>query len=280
LPDDVVGGIHSLSDGYIAGQMFVDALVEAITRMGGQIVTDGVEALEIESGRCTGVQTATGRLTADVVAVTCGSWSAKLFEDFGLPLNLFHIRLQGAETAPIEQRFAVNLYGPSFFHEYEFIREVPGYDDDLVLHPLMRIMGDVGMLECLVQRADGRLLMGCPIEFVEDISSPPLPSVAGLAQVFGILGDHIPATQHTPVEQTWAGIASQTADGLPIMDRVDGVEGLFVGAGHAYGATVGSGSGKILSDLILGRGSEIDTSPFRYDREAVQKRATKVLMYG
>jgi glycine oxidase len=177
--------------------------------------------------------------------------------------------MQMAETAPVPQRFEVAAYGPSLFHEYEFVRQLPGYDDDIVLHPLQHIMPEVGLLELVCQRADGRLWLGCPIQIVDGPDASSEPTVAGLAQTFGVLGDHVPALQHVPVERTWGGIAPQTGDGLPVLDRVSALPGLFIGSGLAYGATIGPGSARILADLVLGRPQQLDLAPFRYDRPAI-----------
>jgi glycine/D-amino acid oxidase-like deaminating enzyme len=280
LPDDVAGGIHSRSDAYIHPKKFVDAIIAAARPLGARVVTGNVVGLEAGGGRCTGVRTTDGRMGADAVVLTTGSWTSRLLADVGAPLHLFHIRLQAAETAPIDARFDVQLYGPGIFHEYGFIRDVPEYDDDLVLHPLQRIMPQVGLLETLVQRADGRLLLGCPIEFVEDPDTATEPTVAGLAQMFGVLGDHVPAVQNIPVERVWSGVTPQTGDGVPVMDAVAGIDGLFVGSGHAYGATVGVGSGRVLADRILGRPERIDIAPFRYDRPAVTERMARAVMYS
>src|SRR5947208_13124874 len=119
------------------------------------------------------------------------------------------------------------------------------------MHSLQQFMLKVGLLELFCQRAVGRFWLGCPIEFVDGPDASPDPTVAGLAQTFGVLGDHVPTLQHIPVERTWGGIAPQTGDGLPVIDRVAKVPGLFVGSGHAYGLTVGPASGRLLADLIL-----------------------------
>jgi glycine/D-amino acid oxidase-like deaminating enzyme len=184
------------------------------------------------------------------------------------------MRSQLAETAPYDGHFDVALFGPSFFHEYEFIRDVPGYDDDLVLHPLQRVLPQVGTLELVAQRADGRLVLGCPVEFV----SGDVPTLAGLALIFGILGDHIPALQDVPVERSWAGIIPQTGDGLPVMDAVAGVDGLYVGTGHAYGAMTGPVSGKLLADKMLGNDLEVDMAAFRYDRPAITEGLSRAVL--
>jgi glycine/D-amino acid oxidase-like deaminating enzyme len=280
LPEEVAGGIHSKSDCYMHPGKLVDALVAAAVKEGAEVVTEGVTELEVEAGRCIGVRTTSGVLTADTVALATGSWTTALMEKAGLPFNLLHMRMQMVETAPIDDRFDVAAYGPSLFHEYAFVRELPGYDDDIVLHPLQQIMPEVGLLELICQRADGRLWLGCPIEFVDGPDAAPEPTVAGMAQTFGVLGDHVPSLQHIPVERVWGGIAPQTGDGLPVISDVPALPGLFVGSGHAYGATVGPGSARVLADLILGRAPEIDVHPFRYARPAITEGMARSVTLG
>jgi glycine/D-amino acid oxidase-like deaminating enzyme len=280
LPEDVVGGIHSHSDCYIHPEKLTEALTARAVEFGAKVVIDDVVELDLRDGRCTGVRTGSQVLAADAVALTAGSWTAALMEKAGLPFNLLHMRMQMAETAPITERFTVAAYGPSLFHEYAFVRELPGYDDDIVLHPLHHIMPEVGLLELICQRADGRLWLGCPIEFVDGPDASPDPTVAGMAQTFGVLGDHVPALQHIPVERTWGGIAPQTGDGLPVMDQVASIPGLFIGAGHAYGATVGPGSARVLANLILGREQPLDITAFRYDRPAVTQGMARAVGLG
>lgn len=280
LPDEVIGAIHSMSDGFIHPGKLVDALVSAAVKEGAEFLAEDVLELNTEAGRCVGVRTTSGSLTADSVVVAAGSWTAELLNKSGLPFNVLHMRMQMAETAPITERFNVAAYGPSLFHEYAFVRELPGYDDDIVLHPLQQIMPEVGLLELICQRADGRLWLGCPIEFVDGADASPEPTVAGLAQTFGVLGDHVPALQHIPVERVWGGIAPQTGDGLPVVSDVPALPGLFIGSGHGYGVSTGPGSGRVLADLILGREPDIDVAPFRYDRPAITEGMARSVTLG
>ena len=280
LPEDVAGAIHSQADCYLHPGKLVDALLSAAVKAGVELVEGDVTGLLIEGERCVGVTTRHGPMRADAVAVAAGSWTPQILAAAGLPFHVVHMRMQMAETSPVPERFNMFTYGPSLFHEYAFVRELPGYDDDLVLHPLQRIMPEVGLLELFCQRADGRLWLGCPIEFVEDPDSSLHPTVAGMAQTFGVLGDHIPALQHVQVERIWGGVAPQTGDGLPVMSAVNAVPGLYVGSGHAYGATVGPASGRVLANEILGLPQELDVSPFRYDRPAITEGLARSVSLG
>jgi glycine/D-amino acid oxidase-like deaminating enzyme len=274
LPDDVVGGVYCTNDGFIHPGMLADAFAKAIEREGVKIEIADVLALDISGGQCNGVRTSNGGLSADAVVVAAGAWSSTLLKQHDIPLELIRMRSQLAETVPTEENFDVALFGPSFFHEYEFVRELPGYDDDLVLHPLQRVMPQVGTLELFARRPDGRIVLGCPMELVGDHDRPTL---AGMALTFGILGDHVPALQDIPLERMWAGVLPQLGDGLPVFDAVSAVDNLYVGTGHAYGAMTGPVSGKLLADQILGNQVELDVSPFRYDRAAVTEGLAREL---
>jgi len=271
LPEEVAGGVHCTNDGFVDPNKLANAFAKAIEQEGVKIEIAEVLSLDVSGGHCDGVRTANGGLSADAVVVAAGPWSGTLLKQSDIPLEVIGMRSQLAETVPVEAQFDVALFGPSFFHEYEFVRDLPGYDDDLVLHPLQRVMPQVGILELFARRADGRLVLGCPVELV----SGDVPTLAGMALTFGILGDHVPALQDIPVERIWAGIIPQTGDGLPVMDAVSGVDGLYVGTGHAYGAMTGPISGKLLADQILGNDLEIDMSAFRYDRAAITEGLTR-----
>lgn len=265
LADDVVGGVHSLEDGFIHPEKLSRALATAAERSGARVLKADALALDISGGRCHGVRSTEESIAADVTLITSGPWSPELLKPYGIPLEIVGLRSQLALTAPVPYRFDVALFGPTFFTEYTFVRELPGYDDDLVLHPLQRVMPQVGTLELFAQRADGSLVLGCPMELVPG----DMPTLAGMAITFGILGDHVPALQDLEIQKIWAGIIPQTGDGLPVLDEVAGTDGLWVGAGHAYGAMTGPVSGKLLADRIIGNQVEIDMTPFRYDRQAI-----------
>jgi glycine/D-amino acid oxidase-like deaminating enzyme len=266
LPDDLAGAVWSPSDAYLHPEKLMKSLSGAAAREGVKIVNADVEGLEISSGRCEGVRSSAGSFRADVTVLAAGPWTPELLRPHDLPLELIGIRSQLAVTEPIDDvRFDVALHGPSFFHEYEFVRDLPEYDEDAVLHPLQRIIPEVGLLELFSQRADGRIVLGCPMELVPGDRA----TVAGMALTFAILADHVPAMRHFPVEGVWAGLIPQTGDGLPVVDAVSGVDGLFVGTGHAYGVATGPISGKLLAQMIQNQPVGIDMTPFRYDRPAI-----------
>lgn len=70
-------------------------------------------------------------------------------------------------------------------------------------------------------------------------------------------------------EEAWCGLRPLTPDGLPVIDRVRGIEGLIVATGHAMlGLTLAPISGKIAAELAAGMAPSVPIEPFRLDRFA------------
>ena len=68
-------------------------------------------------------------------------------------------------------------------------------------------------------------------------------------------------------EELWVGRRPLTPDGLPILDRVDPFENLFLATGHAMlGITLAPASGKALADYVISGARPELLEPFRLGR--------------
>lgn len=71
-------------------------------------------------------------------------------------------------------------------------------------------------------------------------------------------------------EAPWCGLRALTPDGLPIIDRVPGIEGLIVAAGHGtLGYTQSPATGKLVADLANGQPPSLPLAPFRLTRFSI-----------
>lgn len=69
------------------------------------------------------------------------------------------------------------------------------------------------------------------------------------------------------VERAWAGLRPCTPDGVPVIGFLGGRADVLVAGGHAMvGMSMAAGTGKIVGDLLLGRGSPIDLRGFAAGR--------------
>ncbi len=268
LSEAVIGASWNPLDAHQDTRKLVGALVEAARRHGA-IVRPGarVDALLMNGQRCIGVQTGDESIGAGTVVLAAGAWTPKLMEPQGVAVPITAMRLQVAETEPAPFRFGPLLYGPTALKQYAFIRDLPDYTGAGTTHPLEAVCDGIEFLELAVQRADGRLLLGCPMDF------PGLddrPTVGGLALTLAVLAESLPPVRSLAVERVWAGLLPQTADALPILGPVPGIDGLMLNAGHVFGNLAGPLSGKLVAQALTGEMPDFDLEPFRLDRPALR----------
>ncbi len=122
------------------------------------------------------------------------------------------------------------------------------------------------MLELVAQRADGRLLLGCPMDYpgLDDRAT-----VGGLALTLGVLAERFPELGGLAVERTWAGLLPETPDALPILGPVPGVENLELATGHVFGNIAGPISGKLVAQRLTGETPDLDLAAYSADRPSL-----------
>jgi glycine/D-amino acid oxidase-like deaminating enzyme len=267
LPDDIGGATWNPVDAHVNPERVVQSLAAAAERRGVRFLNGtGVTELAITGGRCEGVRTGDGMLSADVTVVAAGAWSPTLVEPTGLALPIEPMRLQTIETEPMDLRWDPILYGPTGVKQYALTKDLDGYDEDDFTHPLERALPGTELLECAAQRRDGSVLIGLSMDFV---GLDDRPTVGGLGLSMGVLGDHLPALRDLPVSRVWGGLLPQTPDALPVLDTQTGIDGLAIAAGHVFGQMAGPISGKLMAQLITGERPDVDMAPYRYQREAI-----------
>lgn len=70
-----------------------------------------------------------------------------------------------------------------------------------------------------------------------------------------------------PVEEEWYGWRPMTADGIPYIDRSPRFGNVWVAAGHSMlGISMGTGTGKLVSELITGVKPHLDPAAYRIGR--------------
>lgn len=268
LSDRVAGATWNPLDAHQNTRRLVEELVAGAQRLGARVLANTrVEALLMDGKRCVGVRTAMDSLTAGKVVLAGGAWTPKLLAPLGISLPIAAMRLQVVQTEPAPFRFAPLLYGPTALKQYAFIRELAAYSDVGTTHPLESTFPGVEFLELAVQREDGRLLLGCPMDF------PGLddrPTVGGLALTMAVLSDALPEIKSLAVERVWAGLLPQTPDALPVIGAVNGIDGLLLNAGHVFGNLAGPLSGKMLAQSMSGEAPEFDLELFRLDRPGLR----------
>lgn len=268
LAPNVVGATYNPLDAHQHTRKHCEALAEGARRHGARLLMgERVEALIVEAGRCRGVRMASGTQLADRVVLACGTWTPALLQAHGVTIPITPMRLQVVETEPAPFRFEPLLYGPTAVKQYAFFRDIDGYTEEGSTHALEKTFPGIEFLELAVQRRDGRVLLGCPMDF------PGLddrPTVGGIAMTLAALADALPAIKTLAIERVWGGLLPQTPDALPILSDVPAITGLTINAGHVFGNLAGPLSGKIIAQHLTGESTDLDMGLFALDRPTLR----------
>jgi glycine oxidase len=185
-----------------------------------------------QGNRILGVETSKGKIEADQVLVASGAWTGGLMEILGVSLPVKPVRGQ------------VVLF-----------KAEPG----LLRHVLF------SSTAYLVPRLDGYIYVGSTLEDVGFDKSVTPEAVAKLTQ-----GAYraLPALEKAQVEMTWSGLRPKAVDDWPYLGLIPGFENLWVASGHyTHGILLSAGTGRLMSQLLLGEKVNMDLSPFSVDRK-------------
>ena len=199
------------------------------------------ESVEAVGGRVTAVVVNGERIETERAIVATGPWSRKFLLAHGVDLPLQATR-----------------------HEVIHLRRPP----EVPYHPGG---GDIANLIYFRPESTDLTLIGNG-NLEDDVDDPEVyaqrASQGFIAEVWGRIARRIPAMADAEFATGYAGLYTQTPDSHPVIDRVEGVEGLYVCTGFSgHGFKLSPAVGLLVSELVLdGKASTIDITPLRMSR--------------
>jgi glycine/D-amino acid oxidase-like deaminating enzyme len=196
--------------------------------------------------RVEGVATAEGPLSAAVVVLACGAWSAELAATAGLFLP---VEPRKGQLVRLEHR-------PDFLRhkviDGSYMAAVVSEDAGLQVSTVMETTLDGHVLV-----GSSRERRGFDLEVDPAVSEAMFASAARLA----------PGITDLVTDTAWVGLRPWLPGGLPAIGPTRAAAGLFVATGHE-GAGVAHGpiTGRLVAQAICGEPPELDLSPFDPDR--------------
>lgn len=229
IAPDILGAFIAFEDASIDPNGLLQALTAHCASLGVKRKTERVTALEIANGVTTGVRTAGGTLSGDVILLAAGAWSPSIS---GLPRPLPIKPMRGQMSAfpwPKGEPPAVLYCG-----------------DGYVMHRLGEAVAGSTM------EAAGFEVSTTPegLEHVAKVAEAIFPSLAGA----------------TPL-RSWCGLRPITPDGIPILGPDPELGRLWYATGHGRNGILMAGmTGEVMADLILGAEPETDLTACQPDR--------------
>lgn len=241
LTDRVLLAGHCPIDGftsaYLTGRAFRPALLEARVALFEKRAVWGVDR---EAGRFV-LETESGPLQARRIVLAGGVWLEEMAAWLGLRLP---IKVLVNQLVVTER-----------------------------MRPVMRtVLGVASGLLSLKQYANGTVLIGGGWQGIGDRARGGLAVRAeNLLGNVRLAAHAVPALREARVVRAWLGLEAETADALPAIGPVPGVEGAWIIGSVHSGYTSGPYFGKLLAEAILGREPELPLFPI--DRLLAKERA-------
>ena len=206
---------------------FLEGLAASAARLGVS-VREGTAAMSLATaaGAVEGVLTSHGeRLPADAVVLATGPYSLGLARRFGCRL-------------PVQPGKGYN-------------RELPAAGEG---RSPLRISCVLRETSVICTPMGDRLRLAGTMEFSGENR---VMRSARLEQLTVAASRYLPSLARAEVLSEWCGLRPMTADGLPVIGRVPGVDGLYVATGHGtLGLTLGPLTGEMVSQLVCGYGGD------------------------
>ena len=222
-PDLTAAAVYP--DGQVDAQRWPPIVHRALLAAGVE-VHEATDVTAVAAGPNPTVQTVRGDLHADQIVLATGAWLRDL-----------------RPHAPIV---------PSRGHMLAF--DAPNLDLRHILH----VPG-----ASLVQRADGRLLIGAT---KERAGFDRRLRAGAVQQMLNIALSTLPALVDCPLASIWTGFRPEPEDGLPLIGR-DPRSGLFLATGHhTHGITMSWHTGQIIARLLTGQDPAYPIQPFSPQR--------------
>ena len=238
LAPHCTGAIIVDDDGHADPHRTTRAFAAAVQRQGVRVIT-GTAVSRIEcDGPDLAVVMPTGRMTAAMIVNAAGAWGAGLATGLGDAVPLTATALQMLVTERL----------PAF------------------LHP---VLGSAGRKLSFKQVPTGQVVIGGGFEGSADpATGQSTLDHAGLARnVANALALFPERLADARIIRAWAGIEGVTSDGLPVIDRSPAHPGLVHAFGFsAHGFALSPLVGRLVTDLLLNRPSNLDLAPFALDR--------------
>jgi glycine/D-amino acid oxidase-like deaminating enzyme len=237
--DDVLGCSFCPTDGIASPADVTAGYASAARRLGARL-KEGVDVtgIDVASGRVQGVRTSAGDIATRMVINCAGAWAASIGRLAGLEIPVLpyrrHIAVTGTfpalpRTTPMTVDFRTSLY----------------------FHP----EGD-GVLIGMSDRSE-------PSGFGTDVNWEFLEKMFEQAAL------RAPALASAGVKTAWAGLYESTPDHQAILGPVGEVEGFWCAAGFSgHGFMQAPAAALLVTQLLLDHKSEIDISPFAFERFA------------
>ncbi len=228
----VLGAVYSPIDGKTNPIFLVLALNSQARKLGARLLHH-TEVLGIQAagGAVKGVVTDKGTIKTNLVVDAAGSWGSFISEMVDVKTPVFPFQMAMLVTEQLPPTVSHAVMGASYM-----VEEDAGKNEGLGCGLIMS------------QQTAGNLLIGASWRKAGYDKKTIQEEIELIARV-NVRA--MPMLKTVRLIRSYANFFPQTEDDLPILGKVDGIEGFIMACGHGgHGVCLGPGSGKLIQELI------------------------------
>jgi glycine oxidase len=233
LTEDAIGGVYH-AHGQVDAYRLSLAAVAAVENAGGRMITGEATGIRRSGSRVTGVEYRGGTIACDHVVLAAGAWVGPAADWLGIPVpvrplhgEVLHARLAGD---PVQAFILTALHGPI----------LPKKDGTLMV-------GSIGGVTMSGMDVDAKHVFDpfdtTPPDFFEG------PTQAGRDRMIDRAVRVMPALAEAELTGHLAGVRPLSADRMPLIGPVSGLEGAWLATGHG---TKGIHLAAVTAQMIAG----------------------------
>ncbi len=232
---DVAGAVLFKDDCHFHPGKMMLSLKKYLAEKGVQfILNTAVTGFEKNGRQVTGILTGKEKINCSQVILAAGSWLPLVAKKLGI-----HLLLQP---------------GKGYSYTYPFVEKN-------IKYPAILVDG-----RCAITPWSNALRIGGTMELSGINNKVLLKRVEG---IYNSVKDFYPGLKidFPPADKVWSGLRPVTPDGLPYIGKHGDYDNLVIAGGHAMlGISMGTGTGKIVSEILQRKTTAVDISAFRVNR--------------
>ncbi|PAV28308.1 hypothetical protein CIL05_16865 [Virgibacillus profundi] len=229
------------------------AMASAARRLGAVIkLGSPVRNLMTEKNRVIGVETSEEELYADAVVVAAGVWTPQLLKPLGVDVPIIPRQGQILVSERLPPLLRTGILSASYI------------TNKLRKGASREAADPFGVGLAIGQTHSGSLLIGGSRQFVgyNTETNPEVTQKIGEVAVRAF-----PQLAKVRIIRTFTGLRPYTADAKPILGAVQGMDGIYIAAGHeGDGVALAPITGKIMAQIVCGEEPEKDMRAFSLSR--------------